>query len=83
MLGPDDGADLSGDAVGAAAVATPEVVGDKNQRANIFQIATRQRTFVVEVRDLVDNLSQSHLERFGQLVLFGIDSTKLGTSKKR
>lgn len=52
--------------------------GDKNQRANLFQIATRTRTFLVEVRDLVDILDQAHLDRFGSLILFNDDLIKLG-----
>lgn len=52
--------------------------GDKNQRANLFQIATRTRTFLVEVRDLVDRLDQERLDRFGKLVLFNDDLIKLG-----
>lgn len=52
--------------------------GDKNQRADLFQIAARTRTFLVEVRDLVDRLDQEQLNRFGRLVLFNDDLIKLG-----
>jgi hypothetical protein len=75
-FGPDD-SEMTPEVM-AQAAASPNWNGDKNQRANTLQIATRERSFVVEVRDLVDSLSKEHLDRFGQLVLFDDNILKLG-----
>lgn len=66
------------DMTDADTVASINANGDKNQRAHLFQIATRTRTFLVEVRDLVDRLTPASLDRFGTLVLFNDDIIKLG-----
>jgi hypothetical protein len=52
--------------------------GDKNKRPNTLQIATREKTFIVEVKDLVDTLDDESLMKFGNLFLFSEDLIKLG-----
>jgi hypothetical protein len=51
---------------------------EKRNRPNTFQIATRNKTFVVEVKNLVDVLSESCLKKFGDFVLFNDNIIKLG-----
>jgi hypothetical protein len=50
----------------------------KKNRPNTFQIATRNQIFIIEVKNLVDVLSESCLEKFGDAVLFNDDIIKLG-----
>ena len=57
-------------------IATQKV--EKNNRPDTFQIATRDKVFIIESRDLVDSLSEQSIDKFGQLVLFCQDLKKLG-----
>jgi hypothetical protein len=54
----------------------------KKNRPNTFQIATRNKIFVIEVKNLVDLLSETNLIKFGDLVLFNDKIVKLGKIKK-
>ncbi len=51
---------------------------EKNNRPDTFQIATREKVFIIESRDLVDNLSEQSIDKFGQLILFSKGLKKLG-----
>jgi len=53
---------------------------EKSNRPDTFQIATRERVFIIESRDLVDSLSEQSVDKFGELVLFCQDLKKLGNS---
>jgi hypothetical protein len=50
----------------------------KNNRANTLQVATRDKVFIVEIKDLADQLSQAIVEKFLNNVLFSENLVKLG-----
>ena len=51
---------------------------DKKNRPSTLQIATRERYFILETKNLVDTLDESLLNKFGELILFSDDLIKLG-----
>lgn len=51
---------------------------EKNNRPNTFQIATRDRVFIIEAKELVDTLSSDLMNKFGDLILFSEHLIKLG-----
>lgn len=55
-----------------------ENLREKNLRPDTFQIATRQKVFIVDSRDLVDLLDENDIDRFGNLILFSENMLKLG-----
>ncbi len=55
-----------------------KLISDKEKRHNILQIATREKIFIVEIKNLVDNLEQADLDKFANLVLFAEKPIKLG-----
>ena len=64
-------------AVAAAATANANSL-TKNKRPNILQIATRQKTFLVEFKDLPDKLDETLVNKFGEVILFSDKLLKLG-----
>ena len=58
-------------------------INSKNKRPNVFQIATREKIFIVEFRDLPDLLDESLVDRFASLVFFSDDIIKLGYGFKQ
>lgn len=50
----------------------------KKNRPNTFQIATRDKCFILETRVFVDSLDDDLLEKFGDLILFSETLIKLG-----
>ena len=50
----------------------------KKHRPNTFQIATREKVFILEAKNLVDTLDEFDLMKFGDLVFFSEKLVKLG-----
>ena len=53
---------------------------DAKNRSSIFQIATREFVFIVDMKDLFSDLSQSVMEQFVNEILFNENLIKLGSS---
>lgn len=51
---------------------------EKNKRPNLLQVATREKTFLIEFRDLPDSLDDELVDKFGQLLFFSENVLKLG-----
>ncbi len=56
----------------------PSNGGTKSKRPNILQIATSDKCFIIEFRDLPDSLSENSVQKFGELIFFADDLIKLG-----
>lgn len=52
---------------------------EKNNCTNTFQVSTRNRTFIIETKYLIEKLDKSLVDKFGELVLFSEHITKLGS----
>jgi hypothetical protein len=50
----------------------------KRNRSSTYQIATRDKCFILDMKDLIDSLDESIINRFGQLILFNENLLKLG-----
>jgi hypothetical protein len=59
-------------------VENPKPTFDKTNRANILQLATREKTFLVEVKHLLDRIDPEEMRKFGDLILFKKYLIKLG-----
>ena len=55
-----------------------KLISDKERRHNILQIATREKIFIVEIKNLVDNLEQADLNKFVNLLLLPDKPLKIG-----
>lgn len=53
---------------------------DKKNRASTLQIATRERVYIIDVKFLIEKLSEKHINKFGDLILFNENLMKLGYS---
>ncbi len=56
---------------------------DLRNHASTFQIATRDRCYVIDIKFLIPKLETSLIEKFGQLILFNEDILKLGYNFKQ
>ena len=55
----------------------------KNNQASTLQIATRTQVFILDVKFLIETISEDNLNRFGQLLLFNDKLIKLGNKKNK
>jgi hypothetical protein len=51
---------------------------DKRKRPNLFQLATRTKTYLIESKNLPDELPEHLIDKFGELILFSESVLKLG-----
>ena len=51
---------------------------EKNNCTNTFQVSTRNKTFIIETKYLIETLDSPLIDKFGDLVLFSESITKLG-----
>ena len=52
---------------------------DKKNRSSTFQISTREITFILDMKNLIESLEEPVLNRFGQLILFNETLLKFGS----
>jgi hypothetical protein len=51
---------------------------DKKNRSSTFQISTREKSFILDMKNLIESLEEPVLNRFGQLILFNETLLKFG-----
>jgi hypothetical protein len=55
-----------------------DLMSDKRNRPSTFQIATREKCFILETKNFLDTLDDDLINKFGDLILFSSTLLKLG-----